>query len=259
MNTNLIISIIQPDLVWENAGANRELFSKKIEAISSETDLIVLPEMFSTGFSMNAKDLAEPPLGESLKWMQKMAAKKNMAITGSLIISENGKYYNRLYFVFPDGTFQHYDKRHTFTLANEHKTYASGTKKLIVEYKGWKICPLVCYDLRFPVWSRNTENYDLLLYVANWPAPRTFAWDTLLKARAIENLCYCIGVNRIGKDGNGLSYLGHSAVYDPLGKQISTHDWEKEFQQEILMERSYLEETRNNLKFLQDRDSFTVK
>lgn len=251
-------ALLQANLEWENIERNVSLFEKKINQLPQEVDLIVLPEMFSTGFSMNARNLAEPANGPTLQWMQKMASEKDAAVTGSLIISENDNFYNRLYFVHPDGTFQKYDKRHTFTLAKENETYASGKERLIVEFRGWKICPLVCYDLRFPVWARNTEDYDLLIYVANWPAPRVAAWDTLLKARAIENMSYCVGLNRVGRDGSDLDYVGHSAVYDCLGKQISKDHDEAEFTEVVELDKNHLLETRSQLKFLQDRDKFTV-
>lgn len=259
MTEKLKTAIIQSNLVWENPEQNLQNFGEKIKKISSEVDLIVLPEMFPTGFSMNAENLAEPVDGPGLNWMKKTAAEKDAAVTGSVIVKEDDQYFNRLFFVFPDGSFKKYDKRHTFTLAKEHETYASGKERLIVSFRGWKICPLVCYDLRFPVWSRNTEDYDVLIFVANWPSVRTHAWDTLLKARAIENLSYCIGVNRVGEDPNGNDYLGHSAVYDCLGKIISEDSqWENEFQQIITLEKEHLQETRNKLKFLQDRDHFQV-
>lgn len=254
----LKITILQSELHWENAEANRASFSEKIQNIEGETDLIILPEMFSTGFSMNAKKLAESNNGETLKWMVSEARKKKCAITGSVIISENNKFYNRLFFVFPDGTYKKYDKKHTFTLAKENETYTAGTERLIVYYKGWKICPLVCYDLRFPVWARNTEAYDVLIYVANWPKVRTLAWDTLLRARAIENMAYCIGGNRVGFDGNDHEYVGHSAVYDVLGKQISTTSFEKEFTETMVLEKEHIESNRKKLQFLNDRDSFTL-
>ncbi len=259
MGEKLNIVLLQADLVWENAEANREQFQKKINNLSKEIDLIVLPEMFSTGFSMNAKNLAEPTGGPSLEWMKKMASKKAAAVTGSLIIFENSNYYNRLYFVFPDGSFEKYDKRHTFTLANENETYASGNERLIVTYKGWKICPLVCYDLRFPVWSRNTEDYDVLIYVANWPSMRVQAWDTLLRARAIENMCYCVGLNRVGTDGNDHPYPGHSAVFDGLGNPLNDPSVEVEFEKEILLKKAHLKEIRSKLRFLQDRDRFSIE
>ena len=258
MAQKLKTALLQVDLFWEDIQKNITLFEKKIEALPQEVDLIILPEMFSTGFSMNAKNLAEPVEGPTFHWMRKTAVERNAAMTGSLIVAENGNYYNRLYFVYPDGSFQKYDKRHTFTLAKENETYASGKERLIVEYKGWRICPLVCYDLRFPVWARNTEDYDLLLYVANWPAARVAAWDTLLKARAIENMSYCIGVNRVGRDGNNLDYVGHSAVYDCFGKMISEAHDAVEFTEVVELDRQHLQDTRSQLKFLQDRDKFKV-
>lgn len=258
MAQNLNTALLQANLEWENIEYNTSTFEEKIKALPQETDLIILPEMFSTGFSMNAKNLAEPDKGPTFQWMQKMASEKDAAVTGSLIISDNGNFYNRLYFIYPDGTSQKYDKRHTFTLARENETYASGKERLIVDYKGWKICPLVCYDLRFPVWARNNVDYDLLIYVANWPAARIAAWDTLLKARAIENMSFCIGVNRVGKDGSDLEYIGHSAAYNCLGKQISSGYKEDEFAEVVKLDKQHLLDTRSQLKFLQDRDKFTV-
>ncbi|MFC6860001.1 amidohydrolase [Zunongwangia atlantica] len=255
---NLNVAIIQADLKWEDSVANRSLFSKKIAALSDSVELIVLPEMFTTGFSMNAENLAEEAEGETLLWMKEQAKLKDAAITGSVIITENGEFYNRLFFVFPDGNVQKYDKRHTFTLAKEDKTYTAGTERLIVNYKGWKICPLICYDLRFPVWARNTEDYDLLIYVANWPQKRVAAWDALLKARAIENMSFCIGVNRVGEDGDGFVYNGHSGIYDCLGEILTQQNAENEFAKEITLDKTHLENTRNQLKFLDDRDQFKL-
>ncbi len=257
MKTDLKITLVQSELIWENASANRELFSKKFQTFEGETDLIVLPEMFTTGFSMNAKKLAEPNDGDSLNWMISEARKHNCAITGSVIISENEKFYNRLFFVLPDGTYEKYDKKHTFTLAKENETYTAGNERLIVNFKGWKICPLICYDLRFPVWSRNTEDYDVLIYVANWPKVRTVAWDTLLRARAIENMSYCVGVNRVGFDGNDHEYVGHSAVYDVLGKQVSPSAFD-EFIETVTLSKEHIESNRKHLQFLNDRDKFTL-
>lgn len=258
MQETLKTVLIQSDLSWEDPCANRTNFSGKIQSISGEFDLIVLPEMFTTGFSMNASMLAEPTNGETLKWMIEIAAHYDTAITGSVIISENNLFYNRLFFVYPNGSYNYYDKRHTFTLAKEHETYENGTKKLIINYKGFKICPLICYDLRFPVWSRNTEGYDILLYVANWPARRISAWDALLKARAIENMSYCLGVNRIGRDGNQHEYIGHTAAYDVLGEQISTRNFEEEFVETIHIEKEHIETNRKRLQFLNDRDKFNL-
>ncbi len=214
------VAIIQTALIWENPNANRIQFEEKIRGIEQNVDLIVLPEMFSTGFTMNPETVAETMNGETISWMQTLAKHKNSAITGSLVIVENGKYYNRLVFVLPSGEIKHYDKRHLFSLAGEEKVYTKGKTKLIIEYKGFKICPLICYDLRFPVFSRNVEDYDVLLYVANWPKPRINAWNALLKARAIENMCYVVGVNRIGEDQNNHVYNGNSQVIDYLGETL---------------------------------------
>lgn len=257
-NNNLTVSIIQTDLAWEDKPANFKHFDELINAIELDTDLIVLPEMFTTGFSMNAEQLYDVSEGKTLEWIKQRANEKNAAITGSVIIKENDNFYNRLYFVKPDGSYQTYDKKHLFTLAGEHKYYSAGNKKLIVKYNGWKICPLICYDLRFPVWSRNTEDYDLLIYVANWPEKRVAAWDALLKARAIENMCYCIGVNRTGTDGNNFPYVGHSAIYDVLGEKISTDLFEEAFVETIVLSKNHIVETREKLGFLRDRDRFEL-
>jgi len=259
MQEKLKIAVVQSDLVWENPKENRLLFTQKINAITEAVDLILLPEMFTTGFTMNASTLAENMQGESVQWMLEMAKKSNAAIVGSLIITENNAYYNRLLFVHPEGKIDVYDKRHTFTLAGEDKVYQAGNKKVLVSYKGWKICPLVCYDLRFPVWARNTEEYDLLLYVANWPKLRITAWDALLKARAIENMTYCIGVNRVGLDINNYEYSGSSAVYDVLGEKISTIALGKEQTQIVTLDKKHIKKYRERLQFLGDADAFNLK
>lgn len=251
------ISLIQTTLAWEDAAANRAHFTGLIDTIET-TDLIVLPEMFATGFTMNPAAVAEVPDGLTVQWMQQTAKAKNCAITGSLAINENENYYNRLFFVFPDGSIQTYNKRHLFSYADEHKHYTKGTEKLIVEYKGWKICPLVCYDLRFPVFARNVENYDILLYVANWPQVRTFAWDALLKARAIENLSYTIGVNRVGVDGNGHAYSGHTQAMDALGAYL-LEPTEADGVFTIELDKDALEATRSRFAFLNDMDDFEIK
>ena len=258
MENTLKTVLIQVDLTWEDPAANLNKFSKRINDLREPTDLIVLPEMFSTGFSMNAETLAEDSHGPTVSWMVKTAVDNNTALTGSLIIKEEGNFYNRLFFVFPDGSYKTYDKRHTFTLAKEDQTYTAGTERLIVEYKGWRICPLICYDLRFPVWSRNTIDYDLLVYVANWPETRIHAWDILLQARAIENMSYCIGVNRTGSDGNKYQYNGHTAAYDCLGKSLFDNDRSQEFTEIVIIKKSDVQDTRDKLKFLQDRDSFSL-
>ncbi len=258
MENNLKTALFQVDLEWEDPAANLRKFSERIQDLDEQVDLIVLPEMFSTGFSMNAEALAETTAGPTVSWMRKTAMDKNTALTGSVIIKEKNHFYNRLFFIFPDGNYKTYDKRHTFTLAKEDQTYTAGKERLIVEYKGWKICPLICYDLRFPVWARNTSDYDLLIYVANWPETRIHAWDILLQARAIENMSYCIGVNRTGNDGNDYKYNGHTAVYDCLGKELFENSRSGEFTEIVSLDKSHIRETREKLKFLQDRDSFSL-
>ncbi|UTN04937.1 amidohydrolase [Flavobacterium bizetiae] len=252
------IAIIQSDLYWEDASRNRKNFESKINQIDSEVNLVVLPEMFSTGFTMNAVEVAETMQGETISWLKSLAKQKNFAITGSLIIVENEKYYNRMLFVFPSGEIQHYDKRHLFSLAGEDKFYTNGNKKVIVEYLDWKICLQVCYDLRFPVFARNVENYDLLLYVANWPKVRTNAWDSLLKARAIENLSYVLGVNRVGLDANNYEHIGHSQAIDFLGNFI-LEPQESEAVFIVELDKNIMLETREKLDFLSDKDIFEIK
>lgn len=272
LNMNTLKTIfIQSDLSWENPEANRNYFKTKINKITTDVDLIILPEMFTTGFSMNAVSLAEEMEGETVAWIRQIAEEKNVAIMGSMIIKEsfdsaqdstfnsdndNNSFYNRLLFVFPSGEIQYYDKRHTFTLAKEHETYTSGNKKLIIAYKGWKICPLICYDLRFPAWARNQEEYDLLIYVASWPKIRISAWNALLKARAIENMSYTIGVNRIGLDGNKYEYVGHSVAYDALGNALSKEFNENECVISVDLQKEEQNSIRKKLGFLKDRDVF---
>ena len=258
MQTQLNIALIQSHLVWENPEQNRINFTNKISAILEPVDLIILPEMFTTGFTMNATQVAETMIGDTVSWMQQLAKQKNAAITGSLVIEEDDSFYNRLLVVFPEGKIEHYDKKHTFTLAGEDQIYTAGKKQLLVDYKGWKICPLVCYDLRFPVWARNTQDYDVLLYVANWPKVRIAAWNTLLKARAIENMSYCIGVNRVGKDGNNFEYSGNSAAYDVIGNRLDSIAENKEVTQIITLEKQHIETYRKKLGFLKDRDPFNL-
>lgn len=255
----LKVTLIQSHLHWENPIANRTHFSALFDTIKEETDLILLPEMFTSGFTMNAQTVAESPDGPTVSWMQAEAKKHQVAITGSLIIEDQGTYFNRLFFVHPDGTMDTYDKKHTFTLAGEHKIFKAGNTLEQIDYKGWKIRPLICYDLRFPVWARNTDAYDVLLYVANWPDKRVAAWDALLKARAIENMAYCIGVNRTGLDGNGHQYTGHSAAYDVLGAHISTTALEKEFVNTITLSKDHIIKNRKHLQFLNDADQFTLE
>lgn len=230
MSDYLTVAGIQSSLFWEDKDANLHMFEEKLRAYNEASDVIVLPEMFSTGFSMQPQKFAEPADGRTLAWMQTQAASKKAVITGSFIVEENEKFYNRLFWVNPDGTYKSYNKRHLFRMAGEDKHYAGGSEKLIVEINGWKVCPLVCYDLRFPVWSRNRfrnadgkmeADYDLLIYIANWPERRSHAWKTLLMARAIENLAYVAGVNRIGNDGNFIYHTGDSAMYNFRGELIT--------------------------------------
>lgn len=251
------IALIQTSLIWENPIENRSHLAQKITGFMEDVDLIVLPEMFSSGFTMNPKAVAETMQGETIAWLQHLAKAKNCAVTGSLVIKENDKYYNRLIFIFPDGEIKKYDKKHLFTLAGEDKIYTAGKDKLIVEYKGFKICPLICYDLRFPVFSRNVEDYDVLIYVANWPKIRVNAWNILLKARAVENMSYVIGVNRIGSDNNNLEYVGHTQAIDFLGNYL-LEPQETEGVFIIELDKNKMLETREKLPFLDDKDGFNV-
>lgn len=259
MNEDLHIAGIQVDLFWEQPKKNRENLEKHLDQLPKDVDLAVFPEMFATGFTMQPKRVAESMKGPSIEWMKSQAQKRDIALLGSLVIEEEGNYYNRAVFVHPNGEIETYDKRHAFGLAGEDEEYTSGSKKLIVNYKGWRICPLICYDLRFPVWSRFNEDYEVLIYMANWPKPRILAWDSLLKARAIENMSYCVGVNRVGVDKNDYQYIGHTSAFDHLGNQIGdTTPTEEGFFVCTLL-RSDLEQTRKKLNFLNDRDQFSIK
>jgi predicted amidohydrolase len=222
MNSHLRVTLVQAELAWQDPAANRHRLASHFRGLIGHTDLVVLPEMFSTGFSMDAAALAEDMNGPTVGWMREEAAALGCVVTGSLIVREQGRCYNRLVWARPDGTLEHYDKRHLFRIANEQDHYAAGARRMVFDLKGWRVCPMICYDLRFPVWSRCRDDYDLLLYVANWPQRRAHAWSTLLKARAIENLSYVVGVNRIGKDGNGATYAGDSVALDFLGQPLSS-------------------------------------
>jgi omega-amidase len=259
MKTALNVALGQFDLVWENPEQNRKQIGDKISQINEPVDLIILPEMFTSGFTMNPKNVAETMNGTTVSWMHQLSKKKNAAITGSLVIKENGVYYNRLIFVTPDGDIHNYNKRHTFTLAGEDKVFEAGQEKVVFNFEGWKICPMICYDLRFPVWSRNSEDYDVLIYVANWPSPRINAWDALLKARAIENMSYCIGVNRVGRDGSNHDYPGHSAAYGVLGNTIGGTSPNMEQMTIVSLDKNDVKKYRKKLGFLNDRDHFTLK
>ncbi len=252
---NLIISVIQPNIIWENPRVNLDKYSEMISKLDS-TDVIILPEMFSTGFSMQPEKLKEKMDGESVLWMKKMANEKNSVLTGTLIIEEENKVVNRCLWVFPDGKIEKYDKRHLYTMGQEHRHYSPGNDRLIVEYKGWRFCPLICYDLRFPVWSRNQENYDVIIYMANWPSSRHHVWKNLLVARAIENQSYCFGINRIGTDGTGLNYLGDSALVSPKG--FANFMGEKESVKTFEISYSDLHDFRKSFPLLDDRDEFQI-
>lgn len=261
---DLKVSIIQSDIHWEDVGANLASFEEKIWQIGS-TDVIVLPEMFSTGFSMNAKRLAEMMNMRTFKWMKQMADQTGALILGSFIASVHDRFYNRLLWMEPGGNFKTYDKRHLFRMAEEHQVYSPGESLLIGHWKGWRICPLICYDLRFPVWSRNRWNaslkkpsYDLLVYVANWPQVRVNAWDTLLRARAIENLSYTVGVNRVGVDGNGVEHSGNSAIISPKGEPIFTVEGVEAIKTVELNAHS-LQAYRDRFPALLDADDFTLE
>ena len=251
------VALVQSSLVWENPAENRSYFQREIDLITADVDLIVLPEMFTSGFTMQAENVAESMNGETIAWLQSIAKTKKCAITGSLVIQEDGHYYNRMVFVFPSGVVEKYDKRHLFTLAGEEKIFTQGNDKVIVNYNHFKICLQVCYDLRFPVFARNVEEYDVIIYIASWPKTRINAWDILLKARAIENMCYVIGVNRLGVDGNNFEYIGHSQVNDFLGHSIlSPQEDQGVFMAKL--DREKMIETRIKLPFLKDSDSFKI-
>ncbi len=258
MQNHLKIAIIQSELVWENPNSNRENFSQKIDNLDNNVDLIVLPEMFTSGFTLQADMIAENMDGPTIKWMLQKAAEKKALITGSIIIKEGENFYNRFIIAFPKGEIKHYDKRHLFSFGGEHKVYTAGKEKLVFEYNGFKICPMICYDLRFPVWSRNTEKIDLIIYVANWPNARMLAWNTLLKARAIENLSYVVGLNRVGVDDNKLIYEGQSVVNNALGESILSCKKDREDVGSITLDKNYLIEIRNKFRFLDDGDTFEL-
>ncbi len=257
MKTTLKVALVQSEVVWQEPETNRNNFEKLLQDLDSDTDLIVLPEMFTTGFTMQPEQLPSDEGNVTKAWMQRIANEKKSAITGSVPFLEQGSYRNRLFFMTSEGDAYHYDKRHTFTLAGEDKVYRSGTERPIISYRGFRICPMICYDLRFPVWARNTDNYDVLLYVANWPKPRITAWDTLLKARAIENMAYCIGVNRVGSDASQLEYPGHSAVYDGLGAPLVHQKENGVFY--ATLQKEHVMNIREKLRFLNDRDEFSLK
>jgi omega-amidase len=252
----LRVTIVQTTLHWQDPPANRAHFDALLSGVC-ETDLIVLPEMFSTGFTMEPKGHAEPAQGESVRWLGALSKRLGCVVTGSLCIESGGRYFNRLYWSEPDNGMRTYDKRHLFRMAGEHEHYEPGSERVIMQVNGWRACPLVCYDLRFPVWSRRREDYDLLVYVANWPVRRRTAWQTLLRARAIENQVYAIGVNRIGRDGAGIDYAGDSAVIDPLGDalvDLGNGDSVKT----VTLDYAMLEKLRQHFPVHLDADAFSI-
>ncbi len=263
MIDRLKLALVQTELYWENPTANRAMLEEKIWQIEEEVDLIILPEMFTTGFSMNPEKYAEVAGTDTFKWMLQLASQRKATLMGSVMVKDKGTFVNRLYVVNADGTASFYDKRHLFSLAGEDKDYTPGASKIIVEVKGWKIMPLICYDLRFPVWSRSQTTadklyeYDAVVYVANWPSPRINAWDTLLQARAIENIAYSVGVNRFGSDESGHSYPGHSAVYDYAGQKRAYSKLSEIILTELFEEE--LLQFRERFPFQRDADHFSIK
>ena len=268
MNQSLTITGIQTQLHWEDKQANLEMLEQKIFSIKEKTEIVILPEMFSTGFSMQPEKLAETMEGETVRWMRKIATAKKIILTGSIIVEDEGHYYNRLIWMLPNGECGYYDKRHRFAFAGEDKKFTAGAKRLIASVKGWKINLLVCYDLRFPVWSRQTSTctgegevvppeYDLLIYVANWPEKRIHAWKTLLQARAIENQCYVVGVNRVDNDGNDIHYSGESMVVDPMGEVLYLKKDEEDIFT-VALNKDHLNTVREKFPFWRDADEFQI-
>ena len=277
--STLTVTTIQSDLQWEDKTANLRRLEEKIDGIAAHTELVILPEMFSTGFSMRPEFLAEPMDGLTVDWMRTIATRKKIILTGSVIIKEEGKYFNRLIWMLPNGQYGYYDKRHRFAYAGENEHYSAGHKRLVASVKGWRILLLVCYDLRFPVWSRQAPQeraapgpttapgdaapdardleYDLIIYVANWPQRRSLAWKTLLQARAIENQAYVIGVNRVGDDGNNIAHSGDSMIIDPLG-EILYHEADKEDVFTLTLEKEKLDAIRERFPFWKDADRFHI-
>ena len=256
------ITSIQMNIYWENVDKNLDQLTKLFSTLPS-SDLVILPEMFTTGFTMNAQQVAEKKEDKTLSWMNKMSHDYDIMIMGSIPVVEKKHFYNRLFVVYND-QIQYYDKRHLFSMANEDQTYSSGNSTIIIEHKGWKIMPLICYDLRFPVWSRNhvqdkSYKYDILIYVANWPAKRSSAWVDLLKARSIENSCYTFGVNRVGTDGNQIHYDGQSRTFDFLGNRMDQFESDKAMIDQTICEKSSLNVFRKKFPVLDDANTFTLK
>ena len=262
---SLRISLVQTSLYWESKTKNLEKIGKLIAPLKGKTDLVILPEMFTTGFTMNTNEVGEPTPGKTLNWMLKIAEELNAPVTGSFIAEENGNYFNRFVWANPDSSWQKYDKRHLFTMAGEDRYFTPGTERLIINYKGWKILPLVCYDLRFPVWARNRKQpdrqpeFDLMIYVANWPEARKQAWKKLLLARAIENQAFVVGVNRVGTDGKGIVYSGDSSLINPYGEYIAECKTGKEHVLTSTIDYKLLRDFRKKFPVIEDGDGFLIK
>lgn len=255
---DLTVTLIQTALHWENKEKNLSMFTDKLNTITSPTDVVLLPEMFATGFSMQSALLAEAMNGPTVKWMKEQAARLNAVVCGSFIAHNNGKYYNRLVWMQPDGNYHTYDKRHLFRMGDEQQHYSAGDKRLLVQWKGWRICPMVCYDLRFPVWVRNRNDYDVLFFVANWPERRAAHWKLLLQARAVENISYCLGVNRVGDDGKGIYHSGDSSVFSARGEQL----WQQSHREEIktiTLSKQDLLDYRKSFPAQLDADEFELR
>lgn len=262
---DLLVTLVQSDIHWQNTDANLSMYEEKLWAAKPSTDLIVLPEMFNTGFTTDARKFAEPMNGKIFRWMKLIAEQFNAVVTGSFIAAENNQFYNRLLWMEPGGHYHFYDKKHLFSISGENRQFAAGAKSLSFMLKGWKVRPLVCYDLRFPVWARNrmdekkeTLSYDLILYVANWPSSRIQVWDALLKARAIENSSYCLGVNRVGSDGEGIGYNGHSCIYNLRGDSL-TGLTEKDEIITVNLSAQFQEDYRRKFPVYLDADDFEIK
>ncbi len=255
----LQVSLIQTPLHWHQPAQNREMFTELMAPLQGCTDLIILPEMFTTGFTMSPERVAEPEQGETEQWMQQQAATLQTAICGSLAIRTSDGYVNRLLFVSPDGLVQHYDKRHLFRMGGEHNHYLPGTERKVFSYLGWRILPLICYDLRFPVFSRNRDDYDLMICVANWPEPRRNPWRILAQARALENQSYVAAVNRCGSDDNGLSYSGDSMLIDQKGEKIIDQSAGEAFVSTASLDLPALQQFRHNFPAYLDGDQFTIE
>jgi predicted amidohydrolase len=254
----LSLTFLQFDLFWESPEKNRLKIDTLLEEHKPETDVIVLPEMFTTGFTMRSAEFTETMDGKTIHWLRYNARKWNAVFTGSIIISERNSYYNRMIWMFPDGSFQYYDKRHLFRMGEEHMTFSAGSEKLLVNYKGWRFRPLICYDLRFPVWSRNRDDYDILIYIANWPGSRKEVWKSLLVARALENQCYVLGLNRIGTDGKGISYAGDSMLIDPRGIVMSKTKAYKETVETVKISLEKLQDFCEKFPVHLDADDFSI-